>query len=81
MQTKFRALYRLIVIVIPLLILGAMLSVVGCATNYPKSYIANFQGPDGMERVTMPGFRIRHNLFNGKYQRADEDNWGPDWPG
>jgi hypothetical protein len=81
MQSAIIAFYRLIVVILAISILGAMLLLTGCASNYPKSYMANFQSPDGMERVTMPGFRIRHNLFNGKYQRADEDNWGPDWPG
>jgi hypothetical protein len=80
MRANMRALCRCNVVVALFLILGMILSVVGCATSYPQSYLSTYQSPYG-PRVTMPGLRIEHDLLNNKYQRVDKDDLENDWSG
>lgn len=63
-----------------LLIVGLIISTVGCGTSYLRTYQSALQGPDG-PKYRMVEWKIEHNLFNTKYQQADREDPEDEWSG
>jgi hypothetical protein len=77
MGAKTRALCGCQVVVAGLFILAIMISAVGCGTNSWGSYRASLQDTGG-SRFNMYSGKIEHNLFNGRYQKAEKEDWEDD---
>lgn len=80
MQAKMKGLYRCKVVAAVLLILGVILSMVGCATSYQQSYLSAYQSPYGPGLI-MQGLKIEHNVLNNKYLKVEKDDLEDDWSG
>ena len=77
MGAKMRALCGCRVIVAVLFILAVIISAVGCGTSFMEDYRASLQDTGG-PRFKMYNGKIEHNLFNGKYQKAEKEDWEDD---
>ena len=80
MQAKMKTLGANKVVALLLLILAVMLLMVGCAANYPKSYLSNYQNPNA-PGLMMQGLKIEHNFLNSTYQKVGKDDLEDDWSG
>ena len=77
MGAKVRALYGCRVIVAVLFILAIMISAVGCGTISLGSYRASLQDT-GEPKFNLYSGKIEHNLFNGRYQKVEKEDWEDD---
>ena len=77
MGAKVRALYGCRVIAAVLFILAIMISAVGCGTISLGSYQASLQDTGGPKFNLYSG-KIEHNLFNGRYQKVEKEDWEDD---
>ena len=74
---KMRALSGCRVVVAGLFILAVMISAVGCGTSSLASYRASLQDTGG-SRFKMYNGKIEHDLFNGRYQKSEKEDWEDD---
>ena len=77
MGAKMRALCGCQVVVAGLFILAVMVSAVGCGTSSLASYRASLQDTSGA-RVNLYNGKIEHDLFNGRYQKSEKEDWEDD---
>lgn len=77
MGAKMRALCGCRVMVAALFILAVIISAGGCGTNFMGDYRASLQDTGG-PRFKMYSGKIEHNLFNGKYQKVEKEDWEDD---
>ena len=77
MSDRMRALSGCRVVVAILFILAVMISLVGCGTSSLASYRAFLQDPGG-PRFKMYNGKIEHDLFNGRYQKSEKEDWEDD---
>lgn len=77
MGAKMRALCGCRVVVAGLFILGMMIAAVGCSTSLMEQYRASLQDT-GKPRFKMYNGQIEHNLFNGRYQKLEKEDWEDD---
>ena len=77
MGAKTIALCGCRVVVAVLFILAIMISAVGCGTSFLGSYRASL-GDTGGPRFKMYSVNIEHNLFNGRYQKVEKEDWEDD---
>jgi hypothetical protein len=78
MRAQIKALCSCQVVAVLLLVLAVIISVVGCATSSPHSYLMAYGSPYEPGGI-MPGLRIEHNLLNNKYQRQEQEDLADDW--
>lgn len=78
MQTKMGTLCRYRVVIALSLTLAVFLSAVGCGTSYTGSYNSAFQRTY-QPSSNMFAWRIEHDLFNGKHQQSEAEDWENDW--
>ena len=77
MVAKLRALCGCRVVVAGLFILAVMISAVGCGTSSLGSYRASLQDSGGTGFKMFNG-KIEHDLFNGRYQKSEQEDWEDD---
>jgi len=77
MSANMRALCGCRVVVAVLFILAIMISAVGCGTSFLENYRASFQDTGGLKFNRYNG-KIEHNLFNGRYQKVEKEDWEDD---
>ena len=77
MGAKMRALCGCRVMVAVLFVLAIIISAGGCAANFMGDYRASLQDTGG-PRYKMYNGKIEHNLFNGRYQKAEIEDWEDD---
>jgi hypothetical protein len=77
MGAKMRAFCGCRVVVALLFILAVMFSAVGCGTSSLGSYRASLQDTSG-PRLNVHNWRIEHDLFNGRYQKVEKEDWEDD---
>jgi hypothetical protein len=77
MGANMRALCGCRVIVGVLFILGMMISAVGCGTSLMEQYRASLQDT-GRPKFNLYNGKIEHNLFNGRYQNLEKEDWEDD---
>jgi len=77
MGAKMRALCGCRVVVAGLFILAVMISAVGCGTSSLGSYRASWQDTS-RPRFNLYNGRIEHDLFNGRYQKSEKEDWEDD---
>jgi len=76
MGAKTRASSRCRVVVAGLFILAVMISAVGCGTS-SLGYRASWQDTGG-PRFNLYNGKIEHDLFNGRYQKSEKEDWEDD---
>ncbi len=76
MGAKMRALRRYQVVVAGLFIGAVIISAVGCGTS-SLGYRASWQDAGG-PRLSMYNGKIEHNLFNGRDQKVEKEDWEDD---
>ena len=79
MGAKMRALCGCRVVVAVLFILTIMISAVSCGTISLRSYRASLQDT-GEPKFNLYSGKIEHNLFNGRYQKVENEDWEDDYP-
>jgi hypothetical protein len=77
MGAKIRVSCRCRVVVAVLCILGMMISTVGCGTSLMEQYRASLQDT-GRPKFNVYNGKIEHNLFNGRYQKLEKEDWEDD---
>ena len=77
MGAKMRTLCGCRVVVAVLFILAIMISAVGCGTSFLGSYRASL-GDTGGPRFNLYNGKIEHDLFNGRYQKSEKEDWEDD---
>jgi hypothetical protein len=77
MCANMRALCGCRVVIAVLFALGMMISAVGCGTNFLGNYRASLQDT-GRPKFTWYNGKIEHNLFNGRYQKLEKEDWEDD---
>jgi hypothetical protein len=77
MGAKIRALCGCRVVVAGLFILGMMISALGCGTSLMEQYRASLQDT-GKPKFNRYNGKIEHNLFNGRYQKLEKEDWEDD---
>jgi len=77
MGAKMRALCGCQVVVAVLFILAVIFSAVGCGTSSLGNYRASLRDTSG-PRLNMHNWIIEHDLFNGKYQKSEKEDWEDD---
>lgn len=77
MGAKMKALCGCRVVVAVLFVLAVIISAVGCGTSLVESYRASLQDTGG-PRFKMYNGKIEHNLFNGRYQKVEKEDWEDD---
>ncbi|OGR28703.1 MAG: hypothetical protein A2139_06160 [Desulfobacca sp. RBG_16_60_12] len=60
-----------------LFILAVIISAVGCGTSSLGNYRASWQDTGG-PRFKMYNGKIEHDLFNGRYQKSEKEDWEDD---
>ena len=77
MGAKMRALCGCRLIVAVLFILSVIISAGGCGANFMGDYRASLQDPGG-SKFKMYNGKIEHNLFDGRYQKGEKEDWEDD---
>jgi hypothetical protein len=77
MGNKMRTLCGCRVVVAGLFILAVMISGVGCGTSSLQSYRTSWQDTGG-PRFNTHNWKIEHDLFGGRYQKAEKEDWEDD---
>ena len=77
MGAKMRTLCGCRVVVAGLFILAVVISAVGCGTSSVGSYRASWQDGSG-PRFKMYNGKIEHDLFSGRYQKMEKEDWEDD---
>lgn len=77
MGAKIRVLCGCRVVVAGLFILGMTISTVGCGTSLMEQYRASLQDT-GKPKFKMYNGKIEHDLFSGRYQKMEKEDWEDD---
>jgi membrane protein implicated in regulation of membrane protease activity len=74
---EMRALCGCRVVVAGLFFLAMMIAAVGCGTSFLGNYLKSLQDTGG-SRFAMHRGKIEHDLFNGRYQKVEKEDWEDD---
>jgi len=77
MGVHIRALCGCRVVLAGLFILGMMLATVGCGTSLMEKYRASLKDT-GRPQYNWYNGKIEHDLFNGRYQKLEKEDWEDD---
>jgi hypothetical protein len=77
MGAKIRAICGCRVFLAGLCVLGMLSSTLGCGTSFMEQYRASLHDT-GKPRFNRSRGKIEHNLFDGRYQNLEKEDWEDD---